>query len=104
MHARLRGPNNLFILYQLIKKSDFPSLADEIAEARPDMNIKVAAFTVSEKSINTKSLEGETYTFKKSDHFWFRDIQPILDLRYVSFPAVKLSNKMFRCETKKYRI
>ena len=32
---------------------DFPSLADEIAEPRPDMNIKVAAFTVSEKSINT---------------------------------------------------
>ena len=32
---------------------DFPSLADETAEPRPDMNIKVAAFTVSEKSINT---------------------------------------------------
>ena len=26
---------------------DFPSLADEIAEPRPDMNIKVTAFTVS---------------------------------------------------------
>ena len=34
-------------------KSDFPSWADEIAEPRPDMNIKVVAFTVSEKSINT---------------------------------------------------
>ena len=34
-------------------KPDFHSLADEIAEPRPDMNIKVAAFTVSEKSINT---------------------------------------------------
>ena len=34
-------------------RPDFPSLADEIAEPRPDMNIKVAAFTVSEKSINT---------------------------------------------------
>ena len=34
---------------------DFPCLADEIAEPRPDMNIKVAAFTVSEKSINTKN-------------------------------------------------
>ena len=34
---------------------DFPCLADEIAEPCPDMNIKVAAFTVSEKSINTKS-------------------------------------------------
>ena len=31
---------------------DFFSLADETAEPRPDMNIKVAAFTVSEKSIN----------------------------------------------------
>ena len=48
MHARLRGPNNLFILIE----PDFPSLADEIAEARPDMNIKVAASIVSEKSIN----------------------------------------------------
>ena len=31
---------------------DFPCLADEIDEQRPDMNIKVAAFTVSEKSSN----------------------------------------------------
>ena len=29
---------------------DFPSLADEIAEPHPDMNINVAGFTVSEKS------------------------------------------------------
>ena len=34
-------------------KPDFPSLTDEIAEPHPDMNIKVAAFTVSEKSSNT---------------------------------------------------
>ena len=34
-------------------KPDFPSLADEIAEPHPDMNIKVAAFTVSEKLSNT---------------------------------------------------
>ena len=34
-------------------KPDFPSLADEIAEPHPDMNIKVAALTVSEKSSNT---------------------------------------------------
>ena len=33
-------------------KPELPSLADEIAEPSPDMNIKVAAFTVSEKSIN----------------------------------------------------
>ena len=32
---------------------DFPCLADDIAEPCPDMNIKVATFTVSEKSINT---------------------------------------------------
>ena len=36
-------------------KPDFPSLADEIAEPHPDMNINVAAFTVSEKSCNTKN-------------------------------------------------
>ena len=52
MHARLRGLNNLFILDEIKKEPDFPCLADEIAEPRPDMNIKVAAFTVSEKSIN----------------------------------------------------
>ena len=31
-------------------KPDFPSLANEIAEPHPDMNIKVFAFTVNEKS------------------------------------------------------
>ena len=36
---------------KLLIKPDFSSLADEIAEPRPEMNIKVAAFTVSEKSI-----------------------------------------------------
>ena len=54
MHARLRGSKRLFTLYQIIKKNpDFPSLADEIAKPHPDMNIKVAAFTVIEKSSNT---------------------------------------------------
>ena len=53
MHARLRGPKSLLTFYQIIKKNPaFPSLADEIAEPRPDMNIKVAAFTVSQKSTN----------------------------------------------------
>ena len=33
---------------------DIPCLADKIAEPRPDMNIKVAAFTVSENYINTQ--------------------------------------------------
>ena len=41
MHARLRGSKI---------KNGFPFL-NEIAQPRPDM-IKVAAFTVSEKSIN----------------------------------------------------
>ena len=53
MHARLRGSNSLFTLYQIINKPDFPSLADKIAEPHPDMNIKVAAFTASEKSSNS---------------------------------------------------
>ena len=53
MHARLRGSKSLLTLYQIINKTGFPFLeADEIAEQRPDMNIKVAAFTVSEKSSN----------------------------------------------------
>ena len=39
--------------YLLLIKPDFPSLGDEKAEPHPDMNIKVAAFTVSEKSSNT---------------------------------------------------
>ena len=52
MHARLLGSKSL-TLYQTIKKPDLPSLADEIAKPRLGMNIKVAAFTVSEKSSNT---------------------------------------------------
>ena len=36
------------------KEPDFPCLAVEIAETRPDMNIRVDAFTVSEKSNNTR--------------------------------------------------
>ena len=52
MHARLRGSKSLLTLYQIINKPDFPSLADEIAKPHPDMNIEVAAFTVSEKSSN----------------------------------------------------
>ena len=45
MHARLHGPNNLLILHQIKIELDFPCLADEIAEPRPAMNIKVVAFT-----------------------------------------------------------
>ena len=53
MHARLLGTKSSLTLYQIIKKPDFPYLADEIAEPRQDMIMKVAAFTVSEKSSNT---------------------------------------------------
>ena len=56
MHTRLRGSKSLFTLYQIINKPDFPSLADEIAEPHPDMNIKVAAFTVSDESSNTQTI------------------------------------------------
>ena len=34
-------------------ESDFSCLADDIAKTRPDMNIKVATFTISKKTINT---------------------------------------------------
>ena len=53
MHARLRPKRLINSLPNYKKKPDFPSLADKLAEPRPDTNIKVAAFTVSEKSINT---------------------------------------------------
>ena len=52
MHARLRGPKSWLTIYQIKIKPDFLFLADEIAEPRSDMNIKVAAFTASEKSSN----------------------------------------------------
>ena len=54
MHARLRGSKSLLTLYQIINKTRFPSLADEIPEPHPDMNFNVATFTVSEKSSNVK--------------------------------------------------
>ena len=66
MHARLRGSKSLLTLYQIIIKPDFPSLADEIAEPHPDMNIKVAAFTVSEKSSNTIIM---TCLYSGMEHF-----------------------------------
>ena len=50
MRVRFRGSKSLLTLYHILNKTWFPFLADEIAEPRPDMNIKVAAFTVSEKS------------------------------------------------------
>ena len=53
MHACLRDPNNLLIFHHIIIEPAFPCLTDEVAQPRQGMNIKVAAFTVSEKSINT---------------------------------------------------
>ena len=53
MHESLRVPNNLFILHQIINRTEFHCKADEIALPRSDKNIKVAAFTVSKKSINS---------------------------------------------------
>ena len=53
MHARLRGQNVLLIHHQIINITLFPFLANEITEPHPGMDIIVAAFTVSKKSINT---------------------------------------------------
>ena len=54
MHARLCGPNNLLLFFtKLYIEPDFSCLTDEIAEQRPNMNIKVTAFTESKKSIYT---------------------------------------------------
>ena len=72
MHARLRGSNNLLILHQIIIEPDFPSLADEIAKPRPDMNIKVAAFTVSEKSINLFTVSVWTLSLTPSTSYRVR--------------------------------
>ena len=43
-------------LKQLTNSSPNTCLADELAEQRPDMNIKVTPFTVSEKSINGQAI------------------------------------------------
>ena len=38
-----------YFFTKLQKEPDFPSLADEIAEPHPDINIKVTAFTENKK-------------------------------------------------------
>ena len=53
MHAHLCGSKSSLILHKIINKPDFPSSADDIADPCPDMNNKVAVFTLSEKSIIT---------------------------------------------------
>ena len=57
MHVCAAKTTYLFFT-KLYIEPDYPCLADEIAEPRPDMNIKVAAFTVSEKSSN---IDGSNY-------------------------------------------
>ena len=42
-HARVHAAQTTFQNTNI--KPDFPSFSDEIAEPRPDMNIKFAAFT-----------------------------------------------------------
>ena len=58
MHARLRGPKQLNNSLPNYKQNLIPllSLADETAEPRPGMNIKVAAFTVNENVIPVTQL------------------------------------------------
>ena len=65
MHARLRGPKSLLTLYQNYKST---LISLEIAEPRPDMNIKVAAFTVSEKFINTNTTAKKYVAY--SNNIW----------------------------------
>ena len=51
--ASLSGPKSFLTLTKLQIKPDCPSLAAKIDEPRPYINIKDAAFTVSDKPINT---------------------------------------------------
>ena len=51
MHTCLRGLNSLLIIYQ-IDRTCFPVLTCEKAAPRQDMNIKVTAFTVTNKLYN----------------------------------------------------
>ena len=49
-----------YFFTKLQLEPDFSCLADEIAEPRPDMNIKVATFTLSEKSNYTYHINSKT--------------------------------------------
>ena len=79
MHARLRGSKSLFTFYQIINKPDFPSEADEIAVPHPDMNIKVAAFTVSEKSSNTITIFSDKHPISFSLPYLLSHLLTYLD-------------------------
>ena len=47
MRAQLSGSNYILTLHQIINRTWLPFLNNEIAKPRPDMNIKVTAFTVT---------------------------------------------------------
>ena len=74
MHTRLSGSKRILTFYQIINKPDFPSLADEIVEPHPDMNIKVATFTASKKSINTLYMLPRNHMlypfYRSASHDW----------------------------------
>ena len=78
IRARLRGLNDLLTLYQIIIKHDISSLANAIAEPRPDLNIKFAAFTVIQKLYNT--------------HAFYLSITCV-----VQYPALLKGNQMLSC-------
>ena len=61
MKCKCEMPKRLTKLYI---KPDFPSLADKIAEPRPDVNIIVATCAVSEKPINTSALEDCFFSYQ----------------------------------------
>ena len=72
---------------------DFPSLADEIAEPRPDMNIKVAALTVSEKLSNIDHLNADDLLVQLVDDkrclsFWIGlkfDVVKLIEQKWLRF-------------------
>ena len=84
MHARLRGSKSLL-------EPELPCLVDEIADPRPGMNIKVAAFTVSEKSINIYQFTG-WFTLQTSDNDrpWAAKRPPSSQGEFVHYDFLKL--------------
>ena len=81
------------------QKPDFPSLVDEIAEPRPDENIKVAAFTVCEKSINTMyQIDGKCTQTHQIDKLYklkntsksFKKSENLYNLKYADAVVMKM--------------
>ena len=65
------------ILSSNITKPIFPSWVDEIDKSRPDMNIKVAAFTVTVKSYNTEVLWRKMIQLLSNKNTPYFDILPM---------------------------